>query len=68
MDEEVVAGLLGVLAARNLDTDLVHCVSLEAGIAQLLQEPVAVRNSRSFDLNGFAHRPPLPADMQEETR
>jgi acyl-CoA reductase-like NAD-dependent aldehyde dehydrogenase len=57
---EVVARAVGVVSAGDLDADLLDRTGLDSRLAQLLQEPVAIRNSRSLDLNGVAHESGYP--------
>ena len=48
--EELVRNRLAVAVDRDLDPDLVDRMRLEAGLPQLCEQPVAVRDSGGLDL------------------
>ena len=49
--EELVGCVLGVVAARNLDGDLVHRSGVDARLLQLMQQTIPVRDSRRLDVD-----------------
>jgi hypothetical protein len=67
--KNLVACMLGV-AERHLDADLVNRPGVEACVAELAQQPVAIGDACGFDLNNFRvfHGGDLPAWIPVETR
>src|SRR5207248_10494619 len=57
-----------VVAGRDLDSDLVDGLGLEAALEQLAEEPLAIRDARGLHLEGFVHAASVPADPRPETR
>ena len=68
MGEHLVGRLLRIGLERHLDPDLVDRPRVEPRPAELLEQPVAIRDPRSLDLNRLAHAPIVPAGAARETR
>jgi acyl-CoA reductase-like NAD-dependent aldehyde dehydrogenase len=65
--EGLVRDLLAVALNPHLDADLALRMRVEAAGPKLLQQPVAVGDACSFNLNGVAHGPDYPCSAPRET-
>jgi hypothetical protein len=60
LGEDVVARVVARIAAADLDPHLVERVRVEAVLLEGGEEPVAVGNARSLDLNVLGHDLSVP--------
>jgi hypothetical protein len=51
LGEELVGCARGVVSTRNLDRDLVEGTGVDAGLLQLTQQTIPVRDSRRLDVD-----------------
>jgi hypothetical protein len=58
--EQLVLDSFGVAVHRHLDPDLVHRTGVHPGVAQLLQQPVTIRDPSGLDLDVVAHATSIP--------
>ena len=49
--EQLVGRGLFVATVGDLDADLSHGAGIQAGVLQLLEQPISIRNPRRFDLD-----------------
>jgi len=57
-----------LVVGPDFDPDLVQRLCVQPCVPQLLEEAVAVRNARSFDVSVLSHNPGLPAASGTKTR